>query len=291
MKNKILYCFCAAAVLAAAVSCQEKTNTGYDGKNYIELSAAVASTYDVPGLDPVSVEVNLTTSLDEDLTLNFVVKSDDNGVLELTDNPVVIAAGETSASFGIAVGNSLPAGVSSTEFEITLDEAVELPKNVQLYEDLKFSVKAASTSELTDGQKALVAAYKEKTGIDLSKYLGLVSVNVEFWEVPFDTEEYPEEPEKISTQSIIWLSSKSTADAPRAGYGRQPYGNYRQAVQNFPQHYRSEPLLDRRGCRPGLCCPDERHQLERRFEGDFRDVPDGNRSRRGREHQLYQGIG
>lgn len=207
MKKFMTLC-CMAAVIAAAASC-EKSEEGYTGTNYIYLTSTTNSMYDTAD-DALEVTVQLTTALAEDLTLTFKVPEDETGVITLEGNPLTVKAGEKVGKITVKTSE-----IDELEhnFVITLDtDATTLPANVAWKEDYKFTVSSAGIPDLTEAQTAIVEAYKAKTGIDLSKYLGLIEVTTVY--TASSENEVPEAPKTIKTRSKILLSESATVDNP-----------------------------------------------------------------------------
>ena len=208
--KKILFFSCIAALLSFA-GCEE-TGNGYEGTNYIYLESEGGKTT-LLGTDddPIIVNVKLTKALSEDLTLDFVVEGPQNA-LTVAGNPVTIKAGEKTASFTIAV--STIEGLSDiTNYTVGLDASAQLPDKVALEANFSFSVVAIEIPELTPEQLTIVEAYKTATGIDLSKYLGVVNVSTVITGIDPVTEE-DLEPKTVNGVSVITLSETSTAEVP-----------------------------------------------------------------------------
>lgn len=203
---------CIAAALLSFAGCEEAGKDGYEGTNYIYLSSeADKTTIMESDTTPLAIEVMLSTSLASDLTLTFAVNGP-TGVVELQNNPVTIKAGEKVASFQIV---SLNAGklTEAANFTLMLDAATVLPESVALKNPFTFVVNPApAESDLTAEQLAIIAAYKEATGIDLAKYIGVVNVSAEITGLLFDSEE--EFTKTVSGNTVITLSETSTAEAP-----------------------------------------------------------------------------
>ena len=209
--KKILFFGCIAAALLSFVGCEE-TGNDYDGTNYIYLESLGGNTT-VWEQDetPLAVTVMLTSALSEDLNLTFAVEGTE-GVLDIEGNPVTIKAGQKTASFAIVSKNADK--VTSVEnFKVVLDAATVLPDKVQLKEGFSFVVRSAAVSALTDAQKAIIEAYKTATGIDLSKYLGVVNVSTVITGTDPDTYE-PLDPKTVTGKTIITLSESATAEIP-----------------------------------------------------------------------------
>ena len=219
--KKILFFSCIAAALLSFVGCEE-TGNEYEGTNYIYLESLGGNTT-VWEQDetPLAVTVMLTSALSEDLNLTFAVEGTE-GVLDIEGNPVTIKAGQKTASFAIVSKNADK--VTSVEnFKVVLDAATVLPDKVQLKEGFSFVVRSAAVSALTDAQKDIVEAYKTATGIDLSKYLGVVDVSTVITGTDPDTYE-PLAPRTVTGKTIITLSESSTADVPVLKMVANPMG-------------------------------------------------------------------
>lgn len=208
--KKIFALCCMVAAGFASVSC-EKTDDGYTGTNYIYLTSGTNSMYDTEN-DAIDVTVQLTASLKEDLTLALAVADDEDGIITLEGNPVTIAAGAKTGTVKVRT-KELSAGLSSN-FRITLDrDATVLPEKVAWKEDFTFTVHTSAVPEFTEEQKAIIEAYREKTGIDLTKYLGIVDVTTVYTASNPDSE-IPDEPVTITGKTTIVLSEQATADQP-----------------------------------------------------------------------------
>ena len=212
---------CIAAALLSFVGCEQSGND-YEGTNYIYLeSEGGKTTIWESDVTPMTLEVMLTNSLAEDLTLDFVVEGTE-GVVELQGNPVTIKAGEKTATFSIVSKN---AGLvnGSANFTVTLDASTVLPKNVQLKKAFAFVVTSTASEALTAEQLAMIEAYKSASGVDLSKYIGMVNVSVEYTAYDFN-QEVLLETETITGKTIIALSEASTAEAPALKMLANPMG-------------------------------------------------------------------
>ena len=217
--KRILMISCIAAAMFAGLSSCEEPETGYEGINYIYLESDARYLYDMEG-ETLDVTVRLTTALEQDLTLTF--KTDDTeNLITLEGNPVTITAGATTATFTIVPG---ALSVESKSYKVSLDqEATVLPENVQWAEDFTFTVNSSVTAPLTDEQQAIIDAYKESTGIDLSKYIGLVKVSTVYTASNPDSE-IPNEPVTLTGITAITLSEKSTSDQPVLKMTANPMG-------------------------------------------------------------------
>ena len=224
--KKLLMFGCILAALAGFTACEPETGNGdgYEGINYIYLSSKDGKTtlYETD-TDPLVVEVMLTAALQEDLVLTFAVTGTE-GVVSLEGNPVTIKAGEKTGSFNI-VSNNANVLEATANFTVALASEVTLSENVELKDALAFVVTPVIVEEQdpTDETTALLNAYKEATGIDLSKYIGVVDVNVEY--TGFDNEnEAPLDPVTFTGKTVIALSDEATAELPVLKMVTNPMG-------------------------------------------------------------------
>lgn len=197
-------------------SCSDNNEpNNYKGKNFILLSAKNESiVFSENEENPLVINVDLTTSCSKDITLNFQLLDDKDGVLELEGNPVTIKAGSTKGSFK----------VKSKLKDLLIEERFikvgisDFPlENMGMKSPLVLCVKPNPIiPQLSDSQKALLKGYKEKYNIDLSSWLGLI-----------DCKTVVKSPEGGSTQNfvsaftkeikgktLITLSEKSTPEQP-----------------------------------------------------------------------------
>ena len=212
--KRILVFGCMLAAMAGFTACTDDNtgNGGYEGINYIYLSTQEGKTtlYETDS-DPLVVEVMLTAALDEDLVLDFSLAGAE-GVVSLEGTPVTIKAGDKTASFNV-VSNNANMLEAASNYTVGLAEDVVLPENVELKETLSFVVSPMTSEALTDAQKAVIEAYKASTGIDLSKYIGVVNVSTVITGTDPETYE-PLDPRTVKGKSLITVSESATAEAP-----------------------------------------------------------------------------
>ena len=220
--KKIVFYSCMAAALLSFAGCEE-TGNDFEGTNYIYLEAKDGkSTMFETDSEPLVVDVVLTKALEEDLQITFELAGPE-GVVELSGNPVTIKAGEKTASFSVVSLNA-NALESSASYRIGISSL--LPEGVQLKEPLQFVVNPVINEGPVDQQAEIIEAYKTATGIDLSKYIGEVSVTAVI--SGYDVETYEDFEKTVTGKTLISLSEESTADAPILKMTANPMG-----VQDF----------------------------------------------------------
>lgn len=215
MKNLLMF-GCILAAMAGFISCEDDNNGngGYEGVNYIYLTSQNGKTtiYETDE-EPLVIDVMLTAALEKDLTLTFALTGTE-GVVSIEGNPVTIKAGEKTGSFNV-VSNNANVLEETANYTVALDASTVLPENVELKESLSFVVTPVIVEEQdpTDEKTALLNAYKESTGIDLTKYIGLVNVSTVITGTDPDSGE-PLEPRTVNGKTLIELSESATAEAP-----------------------------------------------------------------------------
>ena len=209
--KRILTMGAAALIIAAGTtSCEDSVNNGYEGTNYIYLSSDNTSMYGVPG-ESITVNVMLTTALENDAEITFAVENGD-GIVELSGNPVTITAGSTTASFEIACVDDIVLEQNVT-CNVVLDESAANPEGINVRDTFSFTVMVADSGMLTDEQQAIIDGFRESTGIDLSKYIGLIDVSMVYTGTDPSSGE-PLDPETIKGQTLITLSETSQTGKP-----------------------------------------------------------------------------
>lgn len=219
--KKILFFSCIAATLLSFVGCEE-TGNDYKGTNYIYLDSQDGkSTIYETDEEPLTVTVTLTKALKEDLVLTFALQGTE-GIVELEGNPVTIKAGEKSAVLDIvSLNKNVLEAVAN--YTLSLDASTVLPEGVALKDGFQFVVSPLSVDALTDAQKAIVESYKTTTGIDLSKYIGVVNVSAVVTGTDPETYE-PLDPKTVTGKTIITLSESATDEMPALKMITNPMG-------------------------------------------------------------------
>lgn len=224
MKKLITYALGLTLFIPLFSACNEETgNGGYSGTNKIYLSTEKEAVITENDTTPLAITVDLTTSCPEDITLEFEILDDEQDALRLENNPVTIKAGERQATFH-AVSNNR----NLLEEEIRVRIALStFPQGMQLDKTLEIAVKPnPSIPQLTEAQLALLEGYKNRYGIDLSPWIGIVPCKTTVYS-PGDgyiqafVSAFTREMEGYS---IITLSEEATADTPVLKMTENPLG-------------------------------------------------------------------
>lgn len=129
------------------------------------------------------------------------------------DGSVLIKAGEKKASFKIASNHK---GLIKAQRSMTLKVKDYTDPRMQAWRDLKLIVKPSVESPtLTEEQLELIKEYKEKYGLDLNQFIGVLKCNVEIRYPEGDIGTfYDEETRSFEGKSVITLSDNATAERP-----------------------------------------------------------------------------
>ena len=101
MKKVFIYAM-GGIILPFLASCgDDKNETKYEGVNKIYLSAQDPVIEEMEDT-PLTVSVDLTSACEQDMSFNFKILNDEDGILKLENNPVVIPAGKkVKEQFGV----------------------------------------------------------------------------------------------------------------------------------------------------------------------------------------------
>ena len=137
MKKLFIYAV-GICLLPAFTSCKDdREENKYTGINKIYLSAETPVITESENI-PLTVNVDLTLTCEQDLVLNFELPDDKNGVLKLENNPVTIKAGKRSATFEV-VSNQKNLLTEDTYFQVGISQFPT--DNLMLNETLQVRVK------------------------------------------------------------------------------------------------------------------------------------------------------
>lgn len=186
MKKSLQTLAAMAAVVCGfvLVSCSDDKDPDSSVVNHIYLQVPDGNATIVAGTDAtIEVQVRLSQAAAENTSFTFEVEGDENGVFVITNNPVIIKAGEAEGFFTVACAE----GAEVTEdidakFSITnLD-----PKKFDIAQNLTIKMLAPQSSGDLDSElAALVETWKTNYGIDLLPWIGNVKLEGEI-EFPGD---------------------------------------------------------------------------------------------------------
>ncbi|MCH5227322.1 MAG: DUF4929 family protein [Muribaculaceae bacterium] len=186
MKKSLQTLAAMAAVICGfvLVSCSEDKDPDTTVINHIYLQVPDGNATIVAGTDAtIEVQVRLSQTVAENTSFTFAVDGDEDGVFVITNNPVVIKAGEAEGFFTVApaAGAVVPEDVTA-KFTITnLD-----PSKFDIAQNLTIKMLAAQSSGDLDPEiAALVEAWKTSYGVDLAPWIGNVKLEGEI-EFPGD---------------------------------------------------------------------------------------------------------
>ena len=212
--NYYYLCLHVLFLLGLVTSCSNDIDYTYKGSNYIQISTADDPAIAENDDRPVTVDVLLATAVETDATIHFELSGNEDGVLNMeNDGNVLIKAGEKKASFKVASNHK---GLIKAQRSMTLKVKGYTDPRMQAWRDLKLIVKPSVESPtLTEEQLELIKGYKEKYGLDLNQFIGVLKCNVEIRYPEGDIGTfYDEETRSFEGKSVITLSDNATAERP-----------------------------------------------------------------------------
>ncbi len=172
--NTIKYLAAATAFLCAAtaVSCSDNDEPQEETVNHIYLNVPDGTTSIVQGTDEsVTVAVTLSSAAKQAMEIEFGVDATDPALV-IEDNPVSIAAGSTTGYFTVKASSTVTLTESASySFKLVSTGLYDLKENVTVT-----VLPAPEESNLTEEQKALVAGWKTKYGVDLTPWIGNIKL-------------------------------------------------------------------------------------------------------------------
>ena len=215
MKKITFMLFSMLAVLTGFSSCSSDDNGEEQMTNYVSITVDGNSIINEDDETGVNINILLAYAPKNDATITLSLKGNDGDVATVEPAVVNIAAGQKTATAMVKPNNkhSLKEACVLT-LEATCSDA-----------NMKSDGKACTITinpdsdipVLTEAQLALIAGYKEKYNIDLTKILGKINVSTT---VTFNDDDKTEtfgsdtDTRTFTGTTVITLSDKATADKP-----------------------------------------------------------------------------
>ncbi|MDE7378533.1 MAG: DUF4929 domain-containing protein [Paraprevotella sp.] len=208
--------FAYATILLAACfvsACNEDEEPAtYTGKNGVTLNILNGNgTLIEDEDDAVTVSVTLDRPYDTDINLTVNVQGPEPEHLLITPNPVTVKAGSKSTTFQVV---SAQLGNLAEQHQYTLN-MTNLQSDMEIIQTVNITLRTRTgMDDLTHEQKALVESWKTNYGIDVTPWIGKISLTGNVTE-PGDgyTADFTE-PKETTLQgaSIITLGEGCTED-------------------------------------------------------------------------------
>lgn len=239
--KRIQYYAMALMVLAGSMSmasCSDKDEPDVDFSAHVYLSVAEGCpTTLTEGSETVStIEVALSTAPKNDITLTFGVENDANGVLTVENPQVVIAAGKTTGSFDVSAKNKLGL-TEAANYTFTLVSPAT--GTIDIQQNVTITVKPDNGAPaLTAEQQALVEGWKQKYGVDITEWLGNISLTGTL-EFPGDGTREPfvsPATYTLSGTTLFGLNESSDASTPVLDMLENPMGMADYLLKSFLQN-------------------------------------------------------
>ena len=198
-------------VFMVACSDDEET-TGYKGKNTVTLAVESGATTLIEDEDEaVTVSVTLDRAYSQNVSLSVQVQGTEPERLVVTPQPVTIAAGSTKATFEV---QSSKQGNLAGQLQYTLT-CGDLQSDMTMGSTVTINLRPRTgMDDLTDTQLALIESWKNNYGIDVTPWMGQISLEGDVTE-PGDglTDPFVEQKSyKLNGKSVITLGEGCTED-------------------------------------------------------------------------------
>lgn len=227
MKAKYYFQMAALVCMAAGVvACSENEDVKKQ-TNYVRLSSQHSLSIHEDQSDTIMIDLLLGQAVQHRTVLNFELEQNSDSVLSLLNSPLVLEPGTKTAVLKI-VSNQKSLLEEPRPMELVLKSSTDT--NIRIWDatpPLVLTVHPDSElQELTEEQKQLIAGYKERLGIDVSRFLGRLECKVR---IVFPTDEKgtfftDSEVREFDAKSILALSEKATADTPVLKMTENPMG-------------------------------------------------------------------
>lgn len=198
-------------VFMVACSDDEET-TGYKGKNTVTLAVESGATTLIEDEDEVvTVSVTLDRAYSQNVSLSVQVQGTEPERLVVTPQPVTIAAGSTKATFEV---QSSKQGNLAGQLQYTLT-CGDLQSDMTMGSTVTINLRPRTgMDDLTDTQLALIESWKNNYGIDVTPWMGQISLEGDVTE-PGDglTDPFVEQKSyMLNGKSVITLGEGCTED-------------------------------------------------------------------------------
>lgn len=227
MKAKYYFHMAALLCMTAGVTACSENEEGKKQTNYVRLSSQQSLILHEDQADTLLVDLLLGQAVQSRTVLEFELKQNADSVLALVNSPLVLEPGTKTAVLKI-VSNRKSRLEETRPMELVLKSSTDA--HIRLWNTTPpfvLTVRPDSElQELTEEQKQMVAGYKERLGIDVSRFLGRLDCKVR---IVFPTDEKgtfftDNEVREFTGKSVLALSEKATADVPVLKMTDNPMG-------------------------------------------------------------------
>lgn len=227
MKAKLYFRVAALACMTAAIAACSENEEARKQTNYVYLSSQESLFLTEDQSDTLVVDLLLSQAVQNRTVLDFELQQNTDSVLALLNSPLVLEPGSKTAALKI-VSNKKGLLEETRSMRLTLKSSTDA--QIKLWNanpPLIIQVRPDSElQELTDAQKQLLAGYRERLGIDVSRFLGRLDCKVR---IVFPTDERgsfftDNEVREFQGKSVLALSDQATPDSPVLKMTDNPMG-------------------------------------------------------------------
>lgn len=212
MKKYFAYATILLAACFASACNEDEEPATYTGKNGVTLSILNGNGTLMEDEDnALTVSVTLDRPYDTDINLTVDVQGSEPERLLVTPNPITVNAGSKSATFQVA---SAQLGNLTEQHQYTLSMK-DLQSDMEIIQTVSITLRTRTgMDDLTNEQKALVESWKTNYGIDVTPWIGKISLTGNVTEPGEGSTADFMEPKETTLQgaSIITLGEGCTED-------------------------------------------------------------------------------
>lgn len=169
--NKYLAAAASLLMACAMVSCDEE-NDPSGSVNHVYISSSTGANSVFEGGESLTLDLSLSAPVAEATTFKLMAEGEGAAFVEFNPEYVTVAAGSTSAQFTVTATGAVSEETTATITVGDLDD-----KKFDVKEKFTLTVyPAAGAYELTETEKAMVEAFKQQYGVDLTPWLGYVNL-------------------------------------------------------------------------------------------------------------------
>ena len=213
------------ASIFAITACSDDNNKKEQMTNGLDLSISGNAFMSEDDTNGITIKAFLAFTPDKEKTVELVVTGNEDDIVRIENTVLTFKPGQKEATIKV---------LSNAKHALSVPRTISLavgktsdPMIKAVKKDIKITINPDSdVPVLTQEQLKLIAGYKEKYGIDVSRILGKIAVEAV---VTFNTEDKEtyfngEAQKTFKGYTIITLSQKATADTPILKMTDNPMG-------------------------------------------------------------------
>lgn len=213
------------ATILAITACSDDNNKKEQMTNGLDLSVVGNAFMAEDDTNGITIKALLAFTPDKEETVELLVTGNEDNIVRIENSVLTFKPGQKELTIKVLSNAKHALSVPRT-ISLTVGKTSD-PMIKAIGKDIKITINPDSDiPALTPEQLKLIAGYKEKYGIDVSRMLGKVSVEAVVTFNTQDKEAYfnGEAQKTFKGYTIITLSEKATADTPILKMTENPMG-------------------------------------------------------------------